>query len=111
MFSEDETEAISNKARQLVDELRKVGIYADNASVLSHPSNPRPMVHITATIGDIAFSDRVQDPGMHDMRSNLREVERDIHRSALESERDDILSRGFFADDGTDGGPAEAVGQ
>ncbi len=100
---EYDDERVTKLVKDLTDELRKIGIYGVEAQILRHPSSPLPMIAMTATVGEVAKSDRVLDPEQHELRSNFREVERDINQSALEEAREKMRAAGGIFGDDEDG--------
>jgi len=102
LFDDDRMAAL---AQQLEDELRKIGLYANHIDQMN--GDGRVAIVVDANIGDIAFSDRVQAPTDHEMRSQFRGIERDLNRSSFEDEKADLERRaaegkGFFDDDEED---------
>lgn len=64
---------------RLEDKARQMGLYVDSAHVLLMPvpqaSEPEMVFAVNFTLGDIAFSDRVQNPDKHATDSMIRTLE------------------------------------
>lgn len=89
MADEEHVEAA---VAQLDDELRKLGLYVEHSELYTL-ADGRIMLVCEATIGDIAFSTRVQDPEQHHFDQQFRTFEVDESHSSFEATREDLRRR------------------
>lgn len=59
------------------DQLRRLGLYVERTdrTVVDGPMGPVQVMLVEATIGDVAFTDRVIDPAKNDTDTAFREME------------------------------------
>lgn len=83
-----EFEAKAKAAFDLVeDKARQIGLYADEAVVMMMPDG-NPVLVVNFMIGDVAFSERVQDPQKHATNSMVDTMKQGILGSSWLDERD-----------------------
>lgn len=67
-------------AEKLDDAMRQIGLYVDHTHLVTidTPSGPQPALAVNLTIGDVAYSDRVQHPENYSMDQQFRVMEREM---------------------------------
>lgn len=70
----------------LEDMLRKLGLYNDHAHIamIDTPMGPKPALIVDCTIGDVAWTDRVQHPENYGIDQQFRAMEVEIVDSDFE---------------------------
>ncbi len=80
------------RSRSFDDELRQIGLYVDDMSVVAidGPDGPEVALAVTAEIGDVAFSKRVQDPEQDDVDDEFRQMQVSMANDEFLDNRDKI---------------------
>lgn len=73
---------------QLEESLRQLGIYDAHTTMIE--DDDRRFLVLDATLGDHAFSDRVQDPERAATDRTVREMGIDLHRTDFDEARERI---------------------
>lgn len=77
---------------ELEDDARKIGLYVDSAHVMPDPQGSGEMVFmVDFMLGDVAFSDRVQNPEQYGSDQILRGMEAGMQRSDFEETREKMI--------------------
>ncbi len=77
----------------LGDDLRKIGIYVDHHDFVDLGDEGGRILVLDAQIGDVAFSDRVQNPAKASDDRAVRAMDIDLHRSDFDDAREGIRRR------------------
>lgn len=95
-------EKIEDKARQL-------GLYSDQVHAMMTPDGQMVLV-VQFLLGDIAFSDRVQNPQKHQTTRMVDDMEKSMQTDTFLEERERIKRNLEAGRDPLDDGPDEELG-
>lgn len=77
---------------ELETELRRIGIYTNRTDVLPAADGTLLLV-VDASVGDIAFSDRVHDPDAHEVDSQFKGMMREQAKTDMEELREEMRQK------------------
>jgi hypothetical protein len=70
--------------------LRKIGLYLDNTEMRRLPDGT-VAVAVDTLMGDLAFSDRVQNPERHGIDAEFRQLRREMEKDTFEQRKQQLL--------------------
>lgn len=84
-FSQQEFEDMAN---EVTDRLRKMGLYVDEVAMGEAQEFGSPFLIAVATVGDLAFSDRVLNPEQERFNDEFRNIQVEENSASFDAMRE-----------------------